>query len=74
MVHLGMTVVADDISRVLVLIGVAFVAWLVLLVTFRRVWPSGAGLLAALLSWALASLSVAWIVDALQQHHAWPLV
>ena len=33
-----------------------------------------AGLLAALLSWALASVCVPWVVDALQHHHVWPLL
>jgi hypothetical protein len=33
-----------------------------------------AGVLAALLSWALASVCVPWVVGALQQHHVWPLL
>ena len=74
MLHLGMVAIADAASRMLVLAGVAFVAWLWLLLAFRRIGPPVAGLLAALLSWALASVSAPWIVDALQHHHVWPLV
>ena len=46
--------------------------WLLLLL--RRVQEPMAGLLAALLSWALASVCVPWVVDALQHHHVWPLL
>ena len=74
MFHVGMTAEADLASRVLVLVAVAFVAWLWLLLVFRRLQQPVAGVLAAVLSWALASLSAPWIVDALQQHHVWPLV
>ena len=73
MLDFHMTAIADSVSRVLVLVGVAFVAWVWLLMVFRRMGPPVAGLLAALLSWALASLSAPWIVDVLQHHHVWPL-
>jgi hypothetical protein len=66
--------VADLASRVLVLVVVAFVSWVWLLLLFRTIAEPAAGLLAALLSWALASVSAPWLVDALQQHHVWPLV
>jgi hypothetical protein len=74
MLHFGMTSVAAGASRAVVLVAVAFVAWLWLLIAFRRIGPPVAGLLAALLSWALASVSTPWIVGALQQHHVWPFV
>ena len=61
-------------SQLLVLVTVAFVVWVWLLLLLRRAPASVAGLLAALLSWALASVSVPWVVDALQQHHVWPLL
>ena len=61
-------------SQVLVLIVVAFVVWVWLLLLLRRVQDPIVGVLAALLSWALASVSVPWLVDALQHHHAWPLL
>jgi hypothetical protein len=64
----------DLASRLVVLVAVAFVAWLCLLVLFRRLQEPVAGLLAALLSWALASMSAPWVVGALQNHHVWPLV
>jgi len=64
----------DLASRVLVLVIVAFVAWVSLSLLLRRLAEPAAGVLAALLSWALASMSVPWVVDALQHHHAWPLV
>jgi len=60
----------DLARRLLVLVAVAFAAWLCLLVTFRRL----PGLLAALLSWGVASVSAAWVVAVLQQHRLWPLV
>jgi len=61
-------------SRVLVLVVVAFVSWVWLSLVFRRLAEPVAGLLAALLSWALASVSSPWVIEALQHHHAWPLV
>ena len=64
----------DLASRVLVLVIVAFVSWVSLSLLFRRVAEPAAGVLAALLSWALASVSAPWVVDALQHHHVWPLV
>jgi hypothetical protein len=64
----------DLASRLLVLVVIAFVAWVWLLLLFRRIAEPVAGVLAALLSWALAGLSAPWIVDALQQRHVWPLV
>jgi hypothetical protein len=53
---------------------VAFVTWVWLSLLFRRIAEPAAGLLAALLSWALASVSSPWLIEALQHHHAWPLV
>jgi hypothetical protein len=64
----------DLLSRLLVLVVVAFVTWVWLSLLFRRIAEPAAGLLAALLSWALASVSSPWLIEALQQHHAWPLV
>jgi hypothetical protein len=64
----------DLASRVLVLVVVAFVEWVWLSLMFRRIAEPAAGLLAALLSWALASVSAPWVVDTLQHHHVWPLV
>ena len=64
----------DLTSRLLVLVALAFIAGITLLVALRRVPGPVAGLVAALLSWALASAFVPWLVDALQRHHAWPLV
>jgi len=64
----------DLASRVLVLVVVAFITWVWLSLLLRRVAEPAAGLLAALLSWALASVSAPWVVDALQHHHVWPLV
>ena len=64
----------DLASRMLVLVIVAFVAWVWLSLLFRRIAEPAAGVLAALLSWALASVSVTWVVDTLQHHHVWPLV
>jgi hypothetical protein len=61
-------------SRLLVLVTIAFIAWVSLLIALRRVPGPVAGLLAALLSWALASAFVPWLIDALQRYHAWPLV
>jgi len=61
-------------SRLLVLVVVAFVTWVWLSLLFRRIAEPAAGLLAALLSWALASVFSPWLIEALQQHHAWPLV
>jgi hypothetical protein len=61
-------------SQVLVLVTVAFVMWVSLLLLLRRVQEPMAGLLAAVLSWALASVSVPWLVNALQQQHVWPLL
>lgn len=66
--------VTDLASRVLVLVTIAFVSWVWLLMLFRRIEPPIGGLLAALLSWVVASVSTPWLVDALQHHHAWPLV
>jgi hypothetical protein len=74
MFHLEMSAVTDLASRVLVLVTIAFVSWVWLLMLFRRLEPPIGGLLAALLSWVLASVSVPWLINALQQHHAWPLV
>jgi len=62
------------VSQLLVLVIVAFVVWVWLLLLLRRVQEPMAGLLAALLSWALASVCVPWVVDALQHHHVWPLL
>ena len=53
---------------------IAFVAWLGLLVLFRRLQTPVAGPLAALLNWAVASMSAPWVVTAHQHHHVWPLV
>lgn len=64
----------DLTSRLLVLVTLAFIAWVTLLIALRRAPGPVAGLLAALLSWALASAFVPWLVDALQRYHAWPLV
>jgi hypothetical protein len=74
MFQLDATAVTDLASRVLVLVTIAFVTWVWLLMLFRRMQPPIGGLLAALLSWALATVSAPWLVGALQQHHAWPLV
>ena len=65
---------ADLPSRLLVLVVIAFAVWLGLLLTFRRLPSPVAGLHAALLSWAVASMSAPWVVGALQHHHVWPLV
>ena len=61
-------------SQLLVLVIVAFVVWVSLLVLLHRIQEPIAGVLAALLSWALASVCVPWVVGALQQHHVWPLL
>ena len=52
-----MTAMGDLASRLVVLVAVAFAVWLCLLVLFRRLPAPLAGLLAALLSWGLASVS-----------------
>jgi hypothetical protein len=69
-----MTPAEDFASRVVVLAAVAFVAWLGLLVLFRGARGPLAAVFVAALSWALASLSAAWVVGALQHHRLWPLV
>ena len=69
-----MTAMGDLASRLVVLVAVAFAVWLCLLVTFRRLPGPLAGLLAALLSWGVASVSAAWVVAVLQQDRLWPLV
>ena len=61
-------------SQLLVLVTVAFVVWVSLLLLLRPVHEPMAGVVAALLSWALASASVPWLVGALQHHHVWPLL
>jgi hypothetical protein len=68
------TALGDLASRLVVLVAVAFGVWLCLLVLFRRLPAPLAGLLAALLSWGLASVSAAWVVGVLQHHRLWPLV
>ena len=61
-------------SRIVVLAVVAFCLWLIFLSMFRRLGHAAAGLVAAVLSWAAASVSVAWVVDALRRSGLWPLV
>ncbi len=65
---------ADLVSQILVLILLAFCLWLGLLSTFRRVNIPLAGFVAALLSWAVATLSAAWTIDVLRRIGYWPLV
>jgi hypothetical protein len=43
-------------------------------VLFRGARGPLAAVFVAALSWALASLSAAWVVGALQHHRLWPLV
>ncbi len=64
----------DLANRVVVLVAVAFIAWPCFLLLFRRLHGPLAGVLAALLSWAVASASTAWVIGALQRHRLWPLV
>jgi hypothetical protein len=64
---------ADLTSRIVVLVAVAFVAWVGLMLVFRRFHGAVAGALAALLSWALAGAFEGWLVRLLQHHRLWPL-
>jgi len=64
----------DLASQILVLIVLAFCLWMGLLSAFRRVNIPLAGFVAALLSWVVATLSVAWTIDVLRRTGHWPLV
>lgn len=65
---------ADLASRIVVLTLIAFCLWTGLLWMLRRVPRPLAGIFAAVLSWAVASASLAWVVAALRSAGFWPLV
>jgi membrane-anchored protein YejM (alkaline phosphatase superfamily) len=65
---------ADITSQILVLIVLAFCLWLGLLLTFRWMKMPLASFLAAVLSWAVATLSIAWTIDVLRGSGHWPLM
>lgn len=65
---------ADLGSRIVVLALVAFCLWIVLLTVLRGVNRPLAGLLAAVLSWAVAGVSAAWVIAVLRRAGLWPLV
>ena len=60
-------------SELVVLTGLAFCLWLAILSTLRGVNVPLAGVIAAVLSWAGATLSLAWTVELLQRTGHWPL-
>jgi hypothetical protein len=64
----------DLAGRLLVLTLSAFCLWTGLLWMLRRVDRPLAGILAAVLSWAVASAALAWVVTALQHTGLWPPV
>lgn len=61
------------LTQILVLSALAFFLWLGLLSTFRRARIPLAGVMAAIVSWAIATMSLAWTLDVLRRIH-WPLV
>ncbi|MBI4636495.1 MAG: hypothetical protein HY727_09125 [Candidatus Rokubacteria bacterium] len=65
---------ADLGGQMLVLIVIAFCLWLGLLSLFRRANVPLAGFVAALLSWAVATLLLAWTIEVLRRTGYWPLV
>ncbi len=60
-------------TKITVLSTVAFVLWLGLLPTFYRARMPLAGVVAAIASWAIATMSLAWTLHALRWIH-WTLV
>ena len=65
---------ADLVSQLLMLIVLAFCLWLGLLSTVRRMSVPLAGFVAAVLSWAVATLSIVRAADVLRRTGYWPLV
>ncbi len=65
---------ADLASRLVVLTLSAFCLWTGLLWMLRRVNRPLAGILAAVVSWAVASAALAWVVTVLRHTGWWPLV
>jgi hypothetical protein len=65
---------ADLVSQILVLIVLAFCLSLGLLSTFRRMSVPLAGFVAAVVSWAVAMLSIVWTIDVLRRTGNWLLM
>lgn len=61
-------------SRIVVVALLAFCLWIGLLTLLRGVNRPLAGVLAAVLSWAVASASAAWVIAVLRRAGLWPLV
>lgn len=56
-------------TKIIVLSALAFVLWLALLPTFSRVKMPLAGVIAAIASWAIATMSLAWTLHVLRWIH-----
>ena len=54
------------VSKMIVLSALAFLFWLGLLPTFSRVRMPLAGVIAAIASWAIATMSLAWTLHVLR--------
>jgi hypothetical protein len=65
---------ADLASRIVLVVTVSFGLWIALLLVLRPMKGPVAGFLAAVLSWAGASLSARWLVAILRHTRFWPLV
>ncbi len=65
---------ADLVSQPLKLIVLTFCLWLGLLSTFRWMSVPLVGFVAAVLSWAVAVLSIVWTIDVLRRTGGWPVM
>jgi hypothetical protein len=62
------------VSQILALVVLAFCFWLGLILTFNRANVPLAGFAAAIMSWVIATMSLAWALDVLRRTGGWPLV
>ncbi len=60
-------------SRLILVTGLAFATWLVLQAMLSRARMPFAGVIAAVVSWACASLWLGWTVEVLKRAGWWPL-